>query len=523
MRAEGVPYNTITYNSTIDVCVKCGNLSKGVEIFQEMREQGKHRNTIIYTTLIKGYGMDKDLTKALELFHEMRAEGVPYNTITYNSIIDACIKSQDLKQAEALMCEMTRPESTLEPDLITFSTLLKGYCYAGNIDKALQVAEAIKARGLRCDELVYNTLMDGCVKESDIAAGVGLFEEMVNAGLRPSAITHGILTRLYQKVGSEEVAAEAVAQLYQQHGIERPTGDRARGGYGRGNKWANPHQRSPGGHRHGDHGGHQTPSSSSMAGTPYGGTPSGYGSGHRDDACWWEHMQAMPGYDMMGQSEPSTPLAGGYIPSGLSNSPFMQMDAFGAPMMPPLPGFHDPTGFGGHRSPDNSHGFGFCQPQMSGQPGGPPMATALGPQLMQQQHQHQQHQQQHQQQCQQMQQQHQQPQQQLQQQQSPQPMLPLFPFPASQTPGSDGSFAMPSYNTMTTPMMTPPMPVHGMSPQEFAHLGVTATAPAAGSGAGSSGTPGGVNMYPEAYFENWTAATSTADSGCQSQGPVSSM
>ncbi|CAK0880516.1 unnamed protein product [Prorocentrum cordatum] len=169
--------NAVTYGCMIDACVKCNNLAKAVEIFKGMRAEGKHKNTILYTTLIKGYGLEKDLTRAMELFREMPKEGVPYNTITYNSILDACVKCSDLAGAEGLLREMLDTENSHEPDLITFSTLLKGYCHVGDLDKALQTAETIKARGLRCDELVYNTLMDGCVKANDITAGVGLFED----------------------------------------------------------------------------------------------------------------------------------------------------------------------------------------------------------------------------------------------------------------------------------------------------------------------------------------------------------
>jgi len=72
--------------------------------------------------------------------------------------------------------------------------------------------------------------MDGCVKANDITAGVGLFEEMIHQAMRPSAITHSILVRLYQRAGYEEEASEAVAQLYQHHKIERPqNGDRSKG------------------------------------------------------------------------------------------------------------------------------------------------------------------------------------------------------------------------------------------------------------------------------------------------------
>lgn len=222
--------NAVTYGCMLDACVKCGNLDKAIEVFKGMRETGKHRNTIIYTTMIKGYGMEKDLASALELFREMPKEGVPYNTITYNSILEACVKCGEVPQAETLLQELMSPESGLQPDLISFSTLLKGYCQFGELDKALNVAQSIKARGLRCDELVYNTLMDGCVKANDVSSGIGLFEEMLQMGLRPSAITSSILTRLYQRAGFEEDANEKVNDLYKQFGLERPTaGDRQRG------------------------------------------------------------------------------------------------------------------------------------------------------------------------------------------------------------------------------------------------------------------------------------------------------
>jgi len=285
--------NAVTYGCMIDACVKCGNLAKAVQIFTGMREEGKHRNTILYTTLIKGYGLEKDLKNALELFREMPVEGVPYNTITFNSIIDAAVKSGDLPTAEGLLREMMLPESNLDPDLITFSTLLKGYCYTGEINKALQVAEAIKARGLRCDELVYNTLMDGCVKANDIAAGIGLFEELIHNGMRPSAITHSILARLYQRTGSEEDASEAVAQLYEHHGIERPVG----GDRGNRGAWArrSPGQRSPAG---GGRNERQSPPWS-PTGSPNGSMHSGYGS--HGGGAWgggaWGDAPALPGYE----------------------------------------------------------------------------------------------------------------------------------------------------------------------------------------------------------------------------------
>jgi len=305
--------NAVTYGCMIDACVKCGRLQTAIEIFNGMRETGKHRNTILYTTLIKGYGLEKDLKSALELFREMLREGVPYNTITYNSIIDACVKGGDLATAEALLHEIIDPRSPNQPDLITFSTLLKGYCHSGDLDKALQLAEAIKAHGLHADELVYNTLMDGCVKANDVTAGIGLFEEMVHAGMRPSTITSSILVRLYQRAGYEDDAMQVVEQLYQHHGIERPSfNDRSRGAGRRRSPNASPH----GSPFRGGYGGSWSDSHSmcSNASTPMGSPHASHQTGMFLPLDATASMPPLPALDGSGTPHSSchggTPVAG---------------------------------------------------------------------------------------------------------------------------------------------------------------------------------------------------------------------
>merc|ERR1719160_2009295 len=106
-------------------------MHKALEVFDLVKKEGKHRNTVLYTTLIKGCSIRKNLQDALAFFREMREEGVPYNTFTYNSILDVCINSKAMHVAEGIFKQMIEEEAGCNgasPDLITFSTLLKGYC-----------------------------------------------------------------------------------------------------------------------------------------------------------------------------------------------------------------------------------------------------------------------------------------------------------------------------------------------------------------------------------------------------------
>jgi pentatricopeptide repeat protein len=215
--------NAVTYGCMLDSCVKCGDLKLALQVFEDVKKEGKHKNTVLYTTLIKGCSKQKDLQSALALFREMKQEMVPYNIITYNSIIDVCVNCGAVHVAEGIFQQMIDEESMAHgssPDLITFSTLLKGYCQAGELNKAFMVLEAIRERELPCDELVFNTLIDGCVKTGDLSTGLGLFGEMLKVGAQPSTITHSILVKLYRGAGYGHQSPEAVAILYQHHGLQ---------------------------------------------------------------------------------------------------------------------------------------------------------------------------------------------------------------------------------------------------------------------------------------------------------------
>ncbi|CAE7340941.1 unnamed protein product [Symbiodinium natans] len=212
--------DVVTYLCVLDAHVKRGNIQEAAEVFSWMRARGMHRDTAVYSTMIKGHCFHKDLENVLELFHEMREEGVPHRTMTYNSVLEACVNCGDIVSAENIFDQM-QTEIEIMPDLISYSTVLRGYCQNGELLKALCMFDDMKERRLRCDELVYNTLMEGCVLADDWRAGFGLFKEMVSSELRPSAMTANILSRLLQRLGHEN-ADHKVTDLFAAVGLEKP-------------------------------------------------------------------------------------------------------------------------------------------------------------------------------------------------------------------------------------------------------------------------------------------------------------
>merc|ERR1719515_243497 len=121
--------------------------------------------------------------------------GIACNTVSYNTMLDANARTGKMDRADELFREMVA--SGISPDVITYSTLVKGHCQAGDIDQGFQVLKEMVANGVHePDEILYNSLLDGCAKQHRVVDALKLLEDMHKNHVRPSNFTLSILVKL---------------------------------------------------------------------------------------------------------------------------------------------------------------------------------------------------------------------------------------------------------------------------------------------------------------------------------------
>jgi len=131
---------------------------------------------------------------------------VEANTITYNTLLDACAKCAAMARVPEVFEEMKR--SQIEPDKITYSTLIKGYCLVGDLDCAFDLFDEMKSDGkVELDEIVYNALIDGCGRQQKVTRAMQVLEDMYAAHISPSNYTLSILVKL---LGRARKLSEAI-------------------------------------------------------------------------------------------------------------------------------------------------------------------------------------------------------------------------------------------------------------------------------------------------------------------------
>lgn len=176
-------------------------------------------NAIVYCSVLKGFCHQKCFKRVWEVYNEMKKAKLQFTIVQYNALIDACARSSEMVRVQPLMEDMAR--QNIEPNLVTYSTIIKGYCTEGRMNQAFELFETMKkAKGLQPDEIAFNTLIDGCGKRGLYEQGMRVLEEMLAAGIRPSAFTLTVLAKLASRGNRPEKAFELVEELSQKYNVK---------------------------------------------------------------------------------------------------------------------------------------------------------------------------------------------------------------------------------------------------------------------------------------------------------------
>jgi pentatricopeptide repeat protein len=188
--------DVITYNTVMKGYAKAGNMDHCVEIFEHMKQQGHVPSQVSYGIILDGFINGNQIERAGEIFNTMIKEGVPANTVLFTTLIKGFTRAGDVDQAMKIYEEMCN-DSSVTPDVITYSILIKANCDALRLEVALNLLDDMVKQSLHPDEVLFNNLLTGCAGQKNPILGKRLYADMVASGIRPSNATFSILIRLY--------------------------------------------------------------------------------------------------------------------------------------------------------------------------------------------------------------------------------------------------------------------------------------------------------------------------------------
>jgi len=152
----------------------------------------------------------------MELFEEMRADKVIMNTSLYNSLIDVHARVGAIDHVMRL--QETMKADGCPPDDLTTSLIVKAYCTTGKLKMAFKVFDEMSSnRAGAGDTVIFNTLLDGCIRASDFESAEYLVENLEAYRIYPTNFTLGIIVKMWGRRRQLDKAFAAVETMTQQY------------------------------------------------------------------------------------------------------------------------------------------------------------------------------------------------------------------------------------------------------------------------------------------------------------------
>lgn len=205
MKSIGISPSVVTFNSILLLLLNRGRTNMAKSVFDEMLSTyGVTPDTITFNVLIRGFCKNSMVDEGFRFFKEMSRHECDPDVVTYNTLVDGLCRAGKVRIAHNVVKGMVKKSKDLNPDVVTYTTLVRGYCMKQQIDEALGVFEEMVNRGLKPNEITYNTLINGLCEAKRIDKIKEIFEgaALGGGGFTPDACTFNTLMTVHCNAGN---------------------------------------------------------------------------------------------------------------------------------------------------------------------------------------------------------------------------------------------------------------------------------------------------------------------------------
>ncbi|CAL0331438.1 unnamed protein product [Lupinus luteus] len=137
------------------------------------------------TRLITLYGKSGMHVNARKVFDEMPERNITRTVLSFNALLAAYLHSNEFELVQRLFNELPK-DLSIEPDLVSYNTVLKALCELGSFDSALSLIREIEKNELKPDLITFNTILDKLYSKGRFEDGEKIWSQMGVKNVEPN-------------------------------------------------------------------------------------------------------------------------------------------------------------------------------------------------------------------------------------------------------------------------------------------------------------------------------------------------
>ncbi|KAI1335724.1 hypothetical protein F5Y15DRAFT_239244 [Xylariaceae sp. FL0016] len=220
-----------TWNAMLNGCKKAGNAHGIKSVWAKLAASGMELDVPIWTTRVSGLIKAGDFGAGILALEEMsnlwqvpegsRSRAAIRPSIgPVNAALAGLIRQKQLPMAERLLAWAGR--QGIEPDIMTFNTLLRPLIRDGNRDADVRkLFKMMQASGVQVDAATFTLLLDGAFSKTNSGDPVeqaavvdAVLQEMAAAGLQTNMQTYGKMLYLLLQSNAKEAVNAVLARIW---------------------------------------------------------------------------------------------------------------------------------------------------------------------------------------------------------------------------------------------------------------------------------------------------------------------
>merc|ERR1719235_1863403 len=174
MKMANISPDQVTYGTLVKGHCLSGSVDQAFEVLNEMRLGGKHQpDEILYNCLLDGCAKEHRLEDAMTLYEQMKQDNIVPSNFTLCTLVKLLGRSRRLQQAFAMVEELST-KGGLKPNIQVFTCLIQACIQNRQLQQALDLHNEVIEADCEPDQKTYTVLVRGCMWAGNLVKAVAM-------------------------------------------------------------------------------------------------------------------------------------------------------------------------------------------------------------------------------------------------------------------------------------------------------------------------------------------------------------